>query len=117
MEKQFRVLLAVVAVGGCGPGVNADVAASCRDGRLNPTGILQTWKERGVVRGERQGERGTTFVEVATAAWSKIEYADQIRIGVASYCVAADASGRGTAVIKGTRQETLGAVVNGHWSR
>lgn len=117
LQKTFLVLLVVVAAAsGCGASVNADVAASCRDGRLNPTGILQTWKERGVVRGERQSERGGLFVEVVTTAWDRIEHVDQVRIGVASYCLVADANGRGTALIKGTRQETLGAVVDGHWS-
>jgi hypothetical protein len=111
----FGLLLALFVVGSIVSGrTNKEVASACRDGKIDPKAILQSWMDVGVIRNIARGDRQAT-VEVRSKTWETISNSAKISIGLAAYCEVIDNTGRAVVMIEGSRMEALGSVVDGNW--
>lgn len=98
------------------PEVQAEIAAACRSGPEKMAVTLDFWSNQGIVRAVSH-DKNSAYVTVDSRLWAEIGRDAQISIGMAAYCRVADWKGRGSAVIEDGRQDRLGSVTNGHWSR
>ena len=107
----LAALTATIHIASAAP--NGEIAAACRDGRINAPKILSFWKQQRVVRNLR-GDADSVVVDVDSRRWRTIGHDAQVTIGVAAYCTIAK-NGLGTAIVKGSDQEQLGSVVDGNF--
>ncbi|WJI80803.1 MULTISPECIES: hypothetical protein [unclassified Mesorhizobium] len=98
-------------------GVNAGVYEGCA--KINPKAVLASWDNTidRIRRSDATGFSGPgIFVHVSTERWMAAGHDGRLSIAIAAYCDAADAHGKGVAIIKGSLDENLGGVVDGNYT-
>jgi hypothetical protein len=93
--------------------VNQEVATGCKS--LDPQKILESW--RSTIDTINRVDDHSAAVHVRTEEWAAAGYKGQMSIAIAAYCSVADARGKGVALIKGSLNEGLGAIVDGNFVR
>ncbi|WP_192384087.1 hypothetical protein [Mesorhizobium silamurunense] len=98
---------------GLAASVNQEVATGCKS--LDPQKILASWQS--TIDTINRVDDHSVAVHVWTEKWAAAGNKGQVSIAIAAYCSVADASGKGVALIKGSLNEKLGAVVDGNYMR
>ncbi|ESX03426.1 hypothetical protein X769_18375 [Mesorhizobium sp. LSJC268A00] len=96
--------------------VNAAVHQGCP--MINAKAVLVSWDNtiNSIRRtGATDFSGPAMFVQVSTERWKAAGHDGQLSIAIAAYCDAADAQGKGVAIIKGSLNENLGSVVDGNY--
>ena len=112
----YGLLLTLFVIGAIiSANAHREVASACRDAKIDPKAVLQSWIDVGIIRNVAKAERKAT-VEVNSRSWETISNSAKISIGRAAYCQVIDKSGRAVVMIVGSRMEQFGTVVDGNWS-
>ncbi|MES0051724.1 MULTISPECIES: hypothetical protein [unclassified Mesorhizobium] len=99
-----------------GSSVNAAVYEACP--KINAKAVLASWDNTIDIirRSDATSFSGPGMVvHVSTEMWKAAGHDGQLSIAIAAYCDAADAQGKGVAIIKGSLNENLGSVVDGNY--